>query len=104
MDVPPEAPPRKLRLDQFLKLQGITPTGGQAKLRIQAGEVRVNGEIELRRGHGLRHRQRIIRRTRLLKAAARLAHQCRNGFGHVGHFSCCKGTRKDTSPQARLTH
>lgn len=38
-----------LRLDQFLKLCGITDTGGQAKVLIQAGQVRVNGEVEVRR-------------------------------------------------------
>lgn len=43
----PEREP--LRLDQFLKLAGITVTGGQAKLLIQSGEVKVNGETELRR-------------------------------------------------------
>jgi ribosome-associated protein len=50
---------RKLRLDQFLKLKGITATGGQAKLRIQGGEVRVNGEVETRRGRGLRPGDRV---------------------------------------------
>lgn len=39
----------KLCLDQFLKLNAIADTGGQAKLMIQGGEVRVNGEIETRR-------------------------------------------------------
>ena len=38
-----------LRLDQFLKLRGIAETGGQAKLMIQGGEVKVNGELETRR-------------------------------------------------------
>ena len=38
-----------LRLDQFLKFSTIAQTGGQAKLLIQAGEVRVNGQIETRR-------------------------------------------------------
>ena len=38
-----------LRLDQFLKFQGIVGTGGQAKLLIQDGQVRVNGQIETRR-------------------------------------------------------
>ena len=38
-----------LRLDQFLKLCGIADTGGQAKLMIQSGDVRVNGELETRR-------------------------------------------------------
>ena len=38
-----------LRLDQFLKLSGITDTGGQAKLLIQSGEVKVKGQAESRR-------------------------------------------------------
>jgi ribosome-associated protein len=41
--------PSALRLDQFLKVQAIAETGGQAKLLIQGGEVKVNGEIETRR-------------------------------------------------------
>ena len=45
---------RKLRLDQFLKFTGLASTGGQAKHRIQSGEVRVNGETETRRGRGLK--------------------------------------------------
>ena len=39
----------KLGLDQFLKLNAIADTGGQAKVMIQGGEVTVNGEIETRR-------------------------------------------------------
>ncbi len=39
----------EIRLDQFLKFQGVVETGGQAKLLIQSGEVRVNGQIETRR-------------------------------------------------------
>ncbi len=42
-----------IKLDQFLKLQGMTQTGGQAKLLIQSGEVRVNGQVEMRRGRKL---------------------------------------------------
>ncbi len=42
-----------IRLDQFLKLQGVCGTGGQAKIMIQNGEVGVNGQIELRRGRKL---------------------------------------------------
>lgn len=38
-----------LRLDQFLKIRGMADTGGQAKLLIQGGEVRVNGQVETRR-------------------------------------------------------
>ncbi len=38
-----------IRLDSFLKLTGIVATGGEAKVRIQSGEVTVNGEVETRR-------------------------------------------------------
>ena len=48
-----------MNLDQFLKWSGVTPTGGQAKLLIQAGEVRVNGEVETRRGRGLKPGDRV---------------------------------------------
>lgn len=48
-----------IRLDQFLKLKGVTPTGGQAKRMIQAGEVKVNGEVESRRGRRLRLGDRV---------------------------------------------
>jgi ribosome-associated protein len=42
-----------VKLDQFLKWQGLVSTGGEAKLRIQRGDVRVNGTIETRRGRQL---------------------------------------------------
>ena len=38
-----------IRLDQFLKLADVAQSGGEAKLMIQGGEVRVNGEVETRR-------------------------------------------------------
>lgn len=38
-----------LRLDHFLKMNAISESGGQAKLMIQNGEVKVNGEVETRR-------------------------------------------------------
>ncbi len=38
-----------IQLDQFLKWQGLVSTGGQAKLVIQDGEVKVNGMVETRR-------------------------------------------------------
>ncbi len=41
------------KLDQYLKFQGLVATGGEAKLRIQRGDVRVNGAIETRRGRQL---------------------------------------------------
>ncbi|MFO7908372.1 MAG: RNA-binding S4 domain-containing protein [Planctomycetota bacterium] len=42
-----------IRLDQFLKLQGVVGTGGQAKTIVQLGDVAVNGRIETRRGRKL---------------------------------------------------
>lgn len=44
---------RKIRLAQFLKWVGAVQTGGEAKVRIQGGDVRVNGEVEIRRGRQL---------------------------------------------------
>lgn len=41
--------PFTIRLDQFIKFSSMVGTGGQAKLLIQDGLVRVNGEIETRR-------------------------------------------------------
>jgi ribosome-associated protein len=41
--------PESIRLDQFLKLQGVTGTGGQAKWLIQDGQILVNGDPETRR-------------------------------------------------------
>ena len=48
------APDPFIRLDKFLKLVGATGTGGQAKMRVQFGEVLLNGETETRRGKKLR--------------------------------------------------
>ncbi|MCA8999378.1 MAG: RNA-binding S4 domain-containing protein [Planctomycetaceae bacterium] len=42
-----------IRLDQFLKFNDIATTGGHAKMLIQNGEVRVNGQVETRRGRKL---------------------------------------------------
>lgn len=42
-----------IKLDSFLKMTGAVGTGGEAKIRITGGEVRVNGETEVRRGRKL---------------------------------------------------
>lgn len=44
---------KPFRLGSFLKWCGAVQTGGEAKLRIQGGEVRVNDEVETRRGRRL---------------------------------------------------
>jgi ribosome-associated protein len=42
-----------IELQQLLKAVGAADTGGGAKVAIQEGEVRVNGELELRRSRRL---------------------------------------------------
>jgi ribosome-associated protein len=42
-----------IKLDQFLKRMQVVSTGGQAKMLIQGGEVKVNGAVETRRGRKL---------------------------------------------------
>ena len=42
-----------IRLDSFLKMCDAVQTGGHAKIVIQEGEVRVNGEICTQRGKKL---------------------------------------------------
>jgi ribosome-associated protein len=54
-----------IRLDQFLKWEGLVATGGEAKQRIQGGEVRVNGFQETRRGRKLKPGDRVELAERL---------------------------------------
>ena len=42
-----------ITLGQALKASNIVGSGGEAKVLIQGGEVRVNGEVETRRGRKL---------------------------------------------------
>jgi ribosome-associated protein len=39
-----------IKLGQALKLAGLVENGAEAKERIQNGEVKVNGEVDTRRG------------------------------------------------------
>ncbi|MFC6617143.1 RNA-binding S4 domain-containing protein [Deinococcus radiophilus] len=41
-------------LQDILKIEGLVDTGGEAKFRIQNGEVRLNGEVETRRRRKVR--------------------------------------------------
>lgn len=43
-----------IRLQDLMKLADMVASGGEAKLRIQDGEVLVNGEVCLQRGRKLR--------------------------------------------------
>ena len=44
-----------IKLEQLLKLAGLTDTGGFAKSLIQGGEVKVNGEVCTMRGKKIRN-------------------------------------------------
>ena len=39
-----------IKLGQALKLAGLVDSGVEAKIEVQEGKVRVNGEVELQRG------------------------------------------------------
>jgi ribosome-associated protein len=47
-------PSSGITLGQALKASNLVGSGGEAKVLIQGGEVRVNGEVETRRGRKLR--------------------------------------------------
>ena len=49
-----------ITLDQFLKYVGIAETGGKGKQMILEGLVKVNGNIELKRGKKLRKGDTVI--------------------------------------------
>jgi len=48
-----------IKLDSFLKLTGVTVTGGQAKMLVLDGRVTVNGEVCTMRGKKLRDGDRV---------------------------------------------
>jgi ribosome-associated protein len=48
-----------IALDAFLKATGLVASGGGAKMLIGAGDVRVNGQTETRRGRKLRAGDRV---------------------------------------------
>jgi ribosome-associated protein len=43
-----------IKLDAFLKWAGIVVNGGEAKIYIQNGEVKLNGNVEVQRGKKLK--------------------------------------------------
>jgi ribosome-associated protein len=49
-----------IKLDSFLKAVNAVSSGGEAKMLIQDGHVKVNGELELRRGRKLRHGDMVV--------------------------------------------
>ena len=48
-----------IKLDAFLKFCGEAGTGGEAKLLVSGGEIRVNGEVCTMRGKKLYHEDRV---------------------------------------------
>ena len=49
-----------IKLQDLLKLANLVETGGEAKERIQAGEVQVNGEPCTQRGKKIRPGDRVL--------------------------------------------
>jgi ribosome-associated protein len=49
-----------IKLDQFIKWVGAVQTGGEAKLLIQDGRVKVNGKVEFQRGRKLVEGDRVL--------------------------------------------
>ena len=51
---------KTMKLDQFLKCQNLVNSGGEAKIFIKSGSVKVNGVIETRRGRKLNKGDKVI--------------------------------------------
>ncbi len=49
-----------MKLDQFLKWNNLVSSGGEAKIIIRSGAVRVNGVIETRRGRNLNKGDKVM--------------------------------------------
>ena len=49
-----------MKLDQFLKWKNLASSGGEAKIFIKSGVVKVNGLIETRRGRKLNKGDKVI--------------------------------------------
>ena len=48
-----------IKLEALLKFAGVVETGGEAKLAIQEGDVKVNGEVCTMRGKKIRPGDRV---------------------------------------------
>ena len=49
-----------MKLDQFLKWQNLVSSGGEAKFLIKSGSIKVNGQIETRRGRKLNRGDKVM--------------------------------------------
>jgi hypothetical protein len=50
----------QIKLGQFLKLANLVEDGANATIAIQSGDVKVNGEVETRRGHRLNADDKVL--------------------------------------------
>ena len=51
---------KTMKLDQFLKWKNLVSSGGEAKIFIKSGSVKVNGEIETKRGRKLKRGDKVM--------------------------------------------
>ena len=59
-----------ITLDALLKATGLAASGGDAKALITAGQVQVDGQVELRRGRKLRPGQVVMLGTQRVQVLA----------------------------------
>ncbi|MBR3767680.1 MAG: RNA-binding S4 domain-containing protein [Clostridia bacterium] len=58
-----------IKLDSAMKLSGLADTGGMAKMMIEDGLVKVNGEVCIQRGKKLYPGDKILFRNSLFEVA-----------------------------------
>ncbi len=51
---------KTMKLDQYLKWKNLVSSGGEAKILIRSGSVKVNGLVETRRGRKLNKGDKVI--------------------------------------------
>ena len=51
---------KTMKLDQFLKWQNLVSSGGEAKIFIKSGSIKVNGVVETRRGRKLNKGDKVM--------------------------------------------
>lgn len=56
-----------IKLDSFLKMTDVAFSGGEAKIIIAGGDVKVNGRVETRRGRKLYPGDRVEIHGRILE-------------------------------------
>ena len=51
---------KTMKVDQFLQWKNLASSGGEAKIFIKSGSVKVNGEIETKRGRKLNKGDKVM--------------------------------------------